>query len=179
MLQRLRKKNIRPSSCHHWTIFLTTHSFPLDISKEREKEKEMSCGRLNASWKISSSAVDGQSFLVIDGSLLNLNKKRPREPSSVPRMIENYCCGYQRSTLSFFLSRSLRPAAAGASWKEKEWPLMNRRSNFKTTSFEEDIKRQPRLSKRLWKKNSCRGLCLLSSSWKWSCISLWYSTCRL
>ena len=33
--------------------------------------KEMSCGRLNASWKISSSAVDGQSFLVIDGSLLN------------------------------------------------------------------------------------------------------------
>ena len=31
----------------------------------------MSCGRLNASWKISSSAVDGQSFLVIDGSLLS------------------------------------------------------------------------------------------------------------
>ena len=57
-----------------------------DISK-REKKKEMSCGRLNASWKISSSAVDGQSFLVIDGSLLNLNKKRPREPSSVPRMM--------------------------------------------------------------------------------------------
>jgi hypothetical protein len=35
------------------------------------RKKEMSCGRLNASWKISFSAVDGQSFLVIDGSLLN------------------------------------------------------------------------------------------------------------
>ena len=34
-------------------------------------DNEMSCGRLNASWKISSSAVDGQSFLVIDGSLLS------------------------------------------------------------------------------------------------------------
>ena len=32
----------------------------------------MSCGRLNASWKISSSAVDGQSFLVIDGRNLHL-----------------------------------------------------------------------------------------------------------
>ena len=30
-------------------------------------------GRLNASWKISSLAVNGQSFLVIDGYLLNLN----------------------------------------------------------------------------------------------------------
>ena len=29
--------------------------------------------RLNPSWKISSSAVDGQSFFVIDGSLLNLD----------------------------------------------------------------------------------------------------------
>ena len=28
-------------------------------------------GRLNASWKISSLAVNGQSFLVIDGYLLN------------------------------------------------------------------------------------------------------------
>jgi hypothetical protein len=40
------------------------------------QRKEMSCGRLNASWKISSSAVDGQSFLVIDGSLLNKNKRK-------------------------------------------------------------------------------------------------------
>jgi hypothetical protein len=45
-------------------------SWPAGLIKE-ERKKEMSCGRLNASWKISSSAVDGQSFLVIDGSLLN------------------------------------------------------------------------------------------------------------
>ena len=44
--------------------------FSLILIRIRER-KEMSCGRLNASWKISSSAVDGQSFLVIDGSLLN------------------------------------------------------------------------------------------------------------
>ena len=48
----------------------------LIIFSLKEKRKEMSCGRLNASWKISSSAVDGQSFLVIDGSLLNKNKRK-------------------------------------------------------------------------------------------------------
>jgi len=46
------------------------HFLSSRLKKERIV-KEMSCGRLNASWKISSSAVDGQSFLVIDGSLLN------------------------------------------------------------------------------------------------------------
>jgi len=30
-------------------------------------------GKLNASWKISSLAVNGQSFLVIDGYLLHFN----------------------------------------------------------------------------------------------------------
>ena len=35
-------------------------------------------GRLNASWKMSSLAVNGQSFLVIDGYLLNLAKKKNR-----------------------------------------------------------------------------------------------------
>ena len=33
-------------------------------------------GRLNASWKISSLAVNGQSFLVIDGYLLISAKER-------------------------------------------------------------------------------------------------------
>jgi len=31
-------------------------------------------GKLNASWKISSLAVNGQSFLVIDGYLLHFTK---------------------------------------------------------------------------------------------------------
>jgi len=47
------------------------HSFSFHRIRNYFLVKEMSCGRLNASWKISSSAVDGQSFLVIDGSLLN------------------------------------------------------------------------------------------------------------
>ena len=33
-------------------------------------------GRLNASWKICSLAVNGQSFLVIDGYLLNSQTKK-------------------------------------------------------------------------------------------------------
>ena len=36
----------------------------------------MSCGRLNASWKISSSAVDGQSFLYSSGVLVSTTVKR-------------------------------------------------------------------------------------------------------
>jgi hypothetical protein len=67
----LRNKLIfkNPIFLRHYISFLIIFSF-------KEKRKEMSCGRLNASWKISSSAVDGQSFLVIDGSLLNKNKRK-------------------------------------------------------------------------------------------------------
>ena len=39
---------------------------------ENWKEEGNVHGRLNASWKICSLAVNGQSFLVIDGYLLNL-----------------------------------------------------------------------------------------------------------
>ena len=55
-----------PQTSHFLSSRFLIHSF-----KNEGIVKEMSCGRLNASWKISSSAVDGQSFLVIDGSLLN------------------------------------------------------------------------------------------------------------
>ena len=41
------------------------------LSKERKKKKRNVHGRLNASWKICSLAVNGQSFLVIFGYLLN------------------------------------------------------------------------------------------------------------
>jgi len=67
-------------SFHLWILVLNTNirwnNNPLStrspgIIFKKHSMKEMSCGRLNASWKISSSAVDGQSFLVIDGSLLN------------------------------------------------------------------------------------------------------------
>ena len=40
-----------------------------DFSMDSRKRKIH--GKLNASWKISSLAVNGQSFLVIDGYLLN------------------------------------------------------------------------------------------------------------
>ena len=39
-------------------------AFPKDIAAQRKVH-----GKLNASWKISSLAVNGQSFLVIDGYL--------------------------------------------------------------------------------------------------------------
>ena len=38
---------------------------------ERLQDRRNVHGRLNASWKICSLAVKGQSFLVIDGYLLN------------------------------------------------------------------------------------------------------------
>ena len=47
--------------------FFPEHS----IFKQENKERKVH-GRLNASWKISCLAVNGQSFLVIDGYLLNL-----------------------------------------------------------------------------------------------------------
>ena len=59
---------------------LTSHSLSLllrdfsRLSKTKRKEKSREGkihGKLNASWKISSLAVNGQSFLVIDGYLLN------------------------------------------------------------------------------------------------------------
>jgi len=40
-------------------------------------------GRLNASWKICSLAVNGQSFLVIDGYLLNLRKESVNQKLSI------------------------------------------------------------------------------------------------
>jgi hypothetical protein len=42
----------------------------VNTGKGCEKRRKVH-GRLNASWKISSLAVNGQSFLVIDGYLLN------------------------------------------------------------------------------------------------------------
>ena len=45
--------------------------------------KEMSCGRLNASWKISSSAVDGQSFLVIARQFYFLFQKENRNRAHI------------------------------------------------------------------------------------------------
>ena len=46
----------------------------------------MSCGRLNASWKISSSAVDGQSFLVLFSSFEEENDEEHQEwePNNIP-----------------------------------------------------------------------------------------------
>jgi len=43
------------------------------------KEKRNVHGKLNASWKISFLAVNGQSFLVIDGYLLHLKKKKKKK----------------------------------------------------------------------------------------------------
>ena len=42
---------------------------------------------LNPSWKISSSAVDGQSFFVIDGSLLNPDWPSVEELILYPRSL--------------------------------------------------------------------------------------------
>ena len=42
-----------------------------DGNQEGKDEKRNVHGRLNASWKICSLAVNGQSFLVIFGYLLN------------------------------------------------------------------------------------------------------------
>ena len=53
------------------------HEFEDYMTSPQTKIASISCqqrkvhGRLNASWKISSLAVNGQSFLVIDGYLLN------------------------------------------------------------------------------------------------------------
>ena len=50
----------------------------MNMNKKRLRKVH---GRLNASWKISSLAVNGQSILVIDGYLLNLlviNRLIPR-----------------------------------------------------------------------------------------------------
>ena len=46
------------------------------ISQEAFIDERKVLGRLNASWKISSLAVNGQSFLVIDGYLLNPKKTK-------------------------------------------------------------------------------------------------------
>ena len=45
-------------------------------------------GRLNASWKICSLAVNGQSFLVIDGYLLNFSSLRNSSPRNNLRRIQ-------------------------------------------------------------------------------------------
>ena len=50
-------------------IPLTFGLFQIVIPKRKRKIH----GKLNASWKISSLAVNGQSFLVIDGYLLDFN----------------------------------------------------------------------------------------------------------
>ena len=72
----------------------------------------------------------------------------------------------QESTHDSFLSwsrweralfKSLKPVHT-IDLKERSCGLLER----KPPSLPE-VKRQPRLSKRLWKKNSCRGLCLSSS----------------
>ena len=42
------------------------------IDKTKRNQEKMNEPRLNASWKISRLAVNGQSFLVIDGYLVNL-----------------------------------------------------------------------------------------------------------
>ena len=44
---------------------------PMDTRKKGRERQRSVHGRLNASWKICSLAVNGQSFLVIDGYLLN------------------------------------------------------------------------------------------------------------
>ena len=52
-----------------WNLLLESH----EIEREKESKDRKCCKthkRLNPSWKICSSAVDGQSFFVIDGSLL-------------------------------------------------------------------------------------------------------------
>ena len=43
----------------------------IGLTKMNRKDKGKIHGKLNASWKISSLAVNGQSFLVIDGYLLD------------------------------------------------------------------------------------------------------------
>merc|ERR1712190_384108 len=43
------------------------------------RKKRKVHGRLKASWKISCLAVNGQSFLVIDGYLLNPKKKKKKK----------------------------------------------------------------------------------------------------
>merc|ERR1740129_2217722 len=51
-----------------------------------KKKKSKIHGKLNASWKISFLAVNGQSFLVIDGYLLDLKrgeKKKKQNPWKV------------------------------------------------------------------------------------------------
>ena len=62
---------------------LTSHSLSLllrdfsRLSKTKRKEKSREGkihGKLNASWKISSLAVNGQSFLVIDGYLQDFSR---------------------------------------------------------------------------------------------------------
>ena len=52
-------------------------------------------GRLNASWKISCLAVNGQSFLVIDGYLIILfNKYSVNSVMSCPKVIFFLCVSY-------------------------------------------------------------------------------------
>ena len=64
--------------------------------------------RLNPSWKIGSSAVDGQSFFVIDGSLLNL--LTVYNPSSLfiifsnPRKFHLFCDYNSKISFHGFLS---------------------------------------------------------------------------
>ena len=55
-------------------FFLSPPQFPSLPSRARAKEEDgrIIHGILNASWKICSLVVNGQSFLVIDGYLQNL-----------------------------------------------------------------------------------------------------------
>merc|ERR1712060_459452 len=78
-----------PDSFHSWNFLssigsgITLLSFA--ILKKKKKKKRKVHGRLNASWKISCLAVNGQSFLVIDGYLLNLKggeKKKKKKKKS-------------------------------------------------------------------------------------------------
>merc|ERR1711933_346065 len=61
-------------------------------SKLRVRKKRIIHGRLNASWKICFLVVNCQSFLVIDGYLLNLfwfekKKKKKKKKKKFPALI--------------------------------------------------------------------------------------------
>jgi hypothetical protein len=63
------------------------------MKEESRKEKRNVHGRLNASWKICSLAVNGQSFLVIFGYLLNSSRIHIlilKEVVSKPMVFSNF-----------------------------------------------------------------------------------------
>jgi hypothetical protein len=75
----MRGKDVRKMAQNHdrkWShlpVRLTMNKLPEAISSTiNSPDERIIHGRLNASWKICSLVVNRQSFLVIDGYLLNL-----------------------------------------------------------------------------------------------------------